>query len=54
MQMSLVSVRDGSSDKSIQIGTWNTKPGSAMNLINPLMFSTFSSKLIYRIVTVVV
>lgn len=52
MQLFAVSVRDGASDKSINLGSWKAGLNSNITLLNPKIMKNFTADKVYRIVTV--
>lgn len=54
MQISAVGVRDGSSDKSVALGTWRAGFDNNLTLHNPEVMSNYTADVVYRVVTVVV
>lgn len=54
MQITAVGVRDGSSDKSTNLGTWRAGFDNNLTLDNALVMNNYTADVVYRIVTVVV
>ncbi|KAL3278030.1 hypothetical protein HHI36_013371 [Cryptolaemus montrouzieri] len=50
MTMSLVSVRDGSSDKSMPVGTWHAGFNTNLSFVENGIINNFTAALIYRVV----
>lgn len=54
MQLTAVGVRDGSSDKSTNLGTWRAGFDNNLTLENPIVMTNYTADVVYRIVTVIV
>lgn len=52
MQISAVGVRDGSSDKSMALGTWRAGFDNNLTLLSPEVMGNYTADVVYRIVTV--
>lgn len=52
MQLSAVGVREGSSDKSIPLGTWKAGYDNNLTLLDQQVMKNYTSDIVYRIVTV--
>lgn len=54
MQLTAVGVRDGSSDKSVVLGTWKAGFSHNLTLLDPKSMGNYTADVVYRIVTVIV
>lgn len=54
MQISAVGVREGASDKSTSLGTWNAGFDNYLALSEPQVMANMTADVVYRVVTVVV
>lgn len=54
MQLASVGVREGASDKSLNLGTWSAGFDNNMSLVDPQYMSNLTADVVYRVVTVIV
>lgn len=54
MQISAVAVREGASDKSTTLGTWNAGFNNELMLVERQVMANMTADVVYRVVTVVV
>lgn len=54
MQMTAVGVREGASDKSVNLGTWKAGFNTNLSLLDPKSMTNYTADLVYRVVTVMV
>nr|QBB73016.1 ionotropic receptor [Protaetia brevitarsis] len=52
MQLSAVSIRSGSSDKSLNLGTWKAGFNNNISLIDPEFMRNYTADIVYRVATV--
>ncbi|XP_017786976.1 PREDICTED: ionotropic receptor 25a [Nicrophorus vespilloides] len=52
MQLSAVGIREGSSDKSVQLGSWKAGFNNNLTLLNPQSMTNYTADVVYRVVTV--
>lgn len=54
MQLSSVGVREGASDKTINLGSWSAGFDNNLTLVDPQVMTNLTADVVYRVVTVVV
>lgn len=54
MQLSAVSIRSGSSDKSLNLGTWKAGFNNNISLIDSESMRNYTADIVYRVATVIV
>lgn len=52
MQLSAIGVREGSSDKSIALGSWKAGYENNLTLLNVQVMKNYTADVVYRVVTV--
>lgn len=52
MQISAIGVREGSSDKSVTLGTWKAGYENNLTLLSVQVMKNFTADVVYRVVTV--
>lgn len=54
LQLSAIGIREGSSDKSVNLGSWKAGFSSNLTLLDPISMSNYTADIVYRVVTVIV
>lgn len=54
MQITAVGIREGSSDKQTNLGSWRSGFDNNLTLLNPQTMSNYTADVVYRVVTVIV